>query len=244
MEIIDFARKNNLEDEKELNKIKLLSYYKYKETKENEFLISDINKWLSEVYCPQINISRATNNMRISKEFSVNKKTKKFSITLNTLKELEQEVLYVAENQEETDIFEKQSVLNLSIVNKAPYYIKMVVNQVNICYENGAFDACAVMIRKIIETLIIEAFERKGNDTQIKNGKGDFLFLKDLINEFLKSNIWNIGRNTKQSLPKLKDIGDLSAHNRRYIARKSDIDKIISDFRVVVEELVIENYIR
>lgn len=242
MKIIDFARKNNLEEEKELNKIKLLSYYQYKETKVNEFLISDINNWLSEIFCSPINISRATNNMRMSKDFSINKKTKKFSITLNALKKLEKEVIYVDNKQEEPEIFEKQSVLSLSIVNKTPYYIQMVVNQVNICYEHGAFDACAVMIRKIMETLIIEAFELKGNDAKIKDEKGDFFYLKNLINKFLESNIWNVGRNTKQALPKLKDIGDLSAHNRRYIARKSDIDKIIPDFRVVVEELVIENY--
>lgn len=242
MKIIDYARKNNLESEKELNKIKLLAYYQYKETNNNDFLICDINKWLNEVFCAQINISRAINNMRKSKEFSVNKKKKTFSLTLNTLSNLEQEVYYIKSIQEEPDIFEKQSVMSLSIVNSAPYYIQRVVNQVNICYENGAFDACAVMIRKIIETLIIEAFEKKGNDEQIKNDKGDFLFLKDLINEFLDSNIWNIGRNTKQSLPKLKNIGDLSAHNRRYVARRSDIDKIMDDFRIVVEELVIENY--
>ncbi len=47
-----------------------------------------------------------------------------------------------------------------------------------------------------------------------------------------------LSRNAKQSLPKLKDIGDLSAHSRRYNAHRHDIDKIKDDLRLVVQELL------
>jgi len=33
-------------------------------------------------------------------------------------------------------------------------------------------------------------------------------------------------------------MGDLSAHNRRYIARKNDLDKLKDDLRIVLEELI------
>ena len=33
-------------------------------------------------------------------------------------------------------------------------------------------------------------------------------------------------------------MGDLSAHNRRYIARKIDLDKLKDDLRIVLEELI------
>jgi ribosomal protein L11 len=48
----------------------------------------------------------------------------------------------------------------------------------------------------------------------------------------------HLSRNTKQALPRLKDVGDLSAHSRRYIAQRKDIDKLVQDLRVVVQELV------
>jgi hypothetical protein len=35
----------------------------------------------------------------------------------------------------------------------------------------------------------------------------------------------------------IKKIGDLSAHNRRYTAKKQDIEKIKDDIRIVIEEL-------
>lgn len=94
------------------------------------------------------------------------------------------------------------------------------------------------MIRRLVETLIIEAFETHGIDAKIKNSAGDFIYLRDLISITLAETSWNLTRNAKRALPKLKDIGDKSAHSRRYIAHRRDIDKVIDDLRVVVQELV------
>lgn len=49
---------------------------------------------------------------------------------------------------------------------------------------------------------------------------------------------WNLGRNTKRALPKLKSIGDQSAHSRRYVAHREDLEPLIADFRVVCQELL------
>ena len=116
--------------------------------------------------------------------------------------------------------------------------VERVVNQINGCYEKGWFDGCAVMMRRLIETLIIECFEKHGVAHKIKNATGDFLYLGDLIDKTLQETAWNLGRNTKQGLPKLKNIGDQSAHNRRYNAHREDVDKVSNDFRVACEELL------
>lgn len=99
-------------------------------------------------------------------------------------------------------------------------------------------DACAVMLRRLIETLIIEAFESHNIKAKIKNPNGDYLYLGDLITRTLNEPSWNLGRSTKIALPRLKNIGDQSAHSRRYVAHREDIEKIIPDIRVVVQELV------
>lgn len=131
-----------------------------------------------------------------------------------------------------------QMVLPFSVISNTRGYIEKVVNQINGCYENGWYDGCAVMMRRLIETLIIECFEYHNISHKILNNSGDFYYLKDLIALTLTENIWNLGRNTKKALPKLKDIGDQSAHSRRFIAHREDIDKVISDFRTVVQELI------
>ena len=117
-------------------------------------------------------------------------------------------------------------------------YIEKVVNQINGCYEKGWFDSCAVMMRRLLETLIIEVFESYKIDSKIKNGNGDFLYLSDLVSALQSETSWNLGRNTKKVLPALKAIGDYSAHSRRYVAHRKDIDDVKNDFRLVTQELV------
>jgi hypothetical protein len=131
-----------------------------------------------------------------------------------------------------------QVVILMSLVRGTRGYIERVSNQINGAYENGWYDACAVMLRRLIETLIIEAFERYKIESKIQNSNGDFLFLRDLIDKLLSETSWNLGRNVKQALPKLKDIGDKSAHSRRYIAQRGDIQPLLADIRTVVQELL------
>ncbi|MGA7313403.1 MAG: DUF4145 domain-containing protein [Silvibacterium sp.] len=132
-----------------------------------------------------------------------------------------------------------EHVLAFSHVRGTRGYIERVVNQINGCYETGWFDGCAVMMRRLIETLIIECFEKERIADKIKDPRsGEFLYLKDLIDRLLQETSWNLGRNTKQALPKLKNVGDQSAHSRRYNASREDIDKLTNDFRGVCQELI------
>jgi hypothetical protein len=133
---------------------------------------------------------------------------------------------------------ESNQVVLFSIVKGTRGYIERVSNQINGCYEKGWFDSCAVMIRRLLETLIIECFEKYQISDKIKNIQDEFLYLKDLIDKTLLEKSWNLGRNTKKALPKLKDIGDKSAHSRRFNAQLNDIKDLIPEIRLVVQELV------
>ena len=133
---------------------------------------------------------------------------------------------------------ESQQVIPLSIIRGTRGYLENIANQVNGSYEHGWFDACAVMIRRLVETLIIEAFEHNHIAHKIQDAAGNFLPLSDLINLTLAEGTWNLARGTKRGLPKLKSLGDLSAHSRRYLAHRQDIERVIDDLRVVIQEMV------
>jgi hypothetical protein len=131
-----------------------------------------------------------------------------------------------------------QTVIIMSLVRGTRGYIEKIANQINGAYENGWYDACAVMLRRLIETLIIETFEHHNIAGNIQNVSGDFLYLRDLIDKMLAETTWNLSRNTKQALPKLKNIGDKSAHSRRFVAQRGDLQPLLADIRTVVQELV------
>jgi hypothetical protein len=161
----------------------------------------------------------------------------------------EQEALFVAKEIQEAVSSElgppeeglpssTQAVIPMSVVRGTRGYLVQVANQANGAYENGWYDACTVMVRRLLETLIIESFEHHGLADHIKTTSGDFFYLRDLIDQCLKEPQWNLSRNCKSALPRLKDIGDKSAHSRRFNAHRRDVDPLLADIRLAVQEFV------
>ncbi len=94
------------------------------------------------------------------------------------------------------------------------------------------------MLRKLIETLIIELFEKNNIENIIRDNNGDYFQLKTLIELLLVQSNWSISKNVKKSIPEIKKFGDLAAHNRRFFAKKPDLDKIKTDLRITIQELI------
>ena len=117
-------------------------------------------------------------------------------------------------------------------------YLTRIGRQVNANYSEGWFDACFVMLRRLLEVSIIEAFEARQIAHKIRNANGDYVHLTDLIDLALAEHTWNLSRNTKKHLPKLRDMGHMSAHGRYFTAQREDIDPIRDGCRVVIEEFL------
>jgi hypothetical protein len=117
-------------------------------------------------------------------------------------------------------------------------YIKKIADQASRCYQYELYDASLVLIRKLVESLIIEAFERYDIGSKIKDTDGHYFLLSQLIGCLTTEKRWSLGRNTINGLPKLKRLGDASAHNRRFLAQKSDIDKVADELRMIIDEII------
>ena len=131
-----------------------------------------------------------------------------------------------------------EKVLPLSVVRGTRGYLETITHQLNGSYEHGSYDACAVMMRKLIEALIVELFEERGMAAKIQTPTGDFMQLEALIGQVIGEPTWNLSRTTKQALPDVKKVGDNSAHGRRFAAHRGDIDGLRVGFRAAVQELV------
>lgn len=130
------------------------------------------------------------------------------------------------------------SVLDLALLTEARPYNQRVAAQVNAAYDVRLFDCSAVMCRRLIESLIIDAYEHAKHDGDIKGADGNFLMLNGLVSKIESANVLNISRNAITALKKIKALGDLSAHSRRYNAKASDIEPLRHDLRVAVEDLL------
>lgn len=117
-------------------------------------------------------------------------------------------------------------------------YLSTVGRQMNGCFAAGWYDACAVMMRRLIEISIIEAFEHKGIANKIKGTDGNYLHLSDLVALAITEPGFTLSRNAKRLLPQLRDVGHMSAHGRYFLARKDDMDRVQPGCRIVVEEFL------
>jgi hypothetical protein len=130
------------------------------------------------------------------------------------------------------------TILPRELFNNNRSYIEKVVYQINASYDAGLFDCCAVMCRRLLETLIIETYEAAKSEDQIRNKDGHFFMFSDLLRVLLADKEFNVSRNAQKGLKDFKALGDQSAHNRRFNARGDDIDRVRDGIRVASEELL------
>lgn len=117
-------------------------------------------------------------------------------------------------------------------------YIERVSEQLNGCFQLEFYDAASVLVRRLTETLIIEAFEHLGRESEIKGQDGNFLMLRDLVGKVTGTPGLPLGREAKAALKPIKELGDRAAHNRHYNAVKADLEKVQSGIRVCIDELI------
>jgi hypothetical protein len=120
-------------------------------------------------------------------------------------------------------------------------YIEEVCRELNGCFQHAYYNSAAVMLRRLLETLIIEAYEHLGRENEIKNNSGNYLMLSELAERVCGENGskgLNLGRDSKSALKDARHLGNWSAHARRFLAHASDLTKLQAGMRILVQELV------
>ena len=120
-------------------------------------------------------------------------------------------------------------------------YVEAVCKQLNGCFRASYYDAASVMLRRLIETLIIESYEHLAREAEIKDGDGNYFMLKNLVeraNGKPPHKGLNLGRDAKKNLEDVKALGDKSAHNRRFTAHAPDLVNIQGGVRTATQELI------
>jgi hypothetical protein len=135
-------------------------------------------------------------------------------------------------------VAESDSVLPAELFRHTRTYIERVVKQINASFDAGLYDCTAVMCRRLLETLIIEVYERQVRAHELKGADGQFQMLSGLLDRLENDSVIHMGREATKGLKTFKKLGDLSAHNRRFNARADDIGRVRDSVRIAAEELL------
>lgn len=142
------------------------------------------------------------------------------------------------ELQKPAELKPSNTLFPLTIFDNTRGYLLDFAKEASCCYDFGLFSSCLFMIRKITETLIIELYESKSIQAKIKNPKGDYLQLSDLIAAVTNEPTWKLTKIVKENLPKIKLLADSSVHSKRFSAKQPDIDGLKTNVRITFEELI------
>lgn len=241
MIILNFIEKTGLAEKSETERARLLCYYYCKETGETVFSMQQIEELMVCGGFNKPNLSRLKDKLTKGKEkiFLLSKKEKgKLEFIPAVFQLLEKEYGFLWENTETV-------VSNSELIEEAKFcgkrkYLDRLVQQINNSYANHCYDACAVLMRRLFEVLLVLAYQNHNIDEQIKDLSGNGYLMLDAIVSNAKNNTTLKLSRIKREFDTFRMVGNFSAHNITYTAGVKDIDDIKLNYRVMLEELYVK----
>ena len=213
--------------------IALLWYYRQTQEYE-ERSASELAKDLHEENFPKPNVTLLKDKLKRSKYTIKGKQKGTFQIDLRKIPELDSKYASLLKLKMHQP---SETLIPSEWVKGTRAYLGKIVNQINGCYELGYFDCCAVMCRRLMESLIIEVYMSNKRHNEIQHNR-IFLPLEKLVGYICADNSIQLNRNTPKTITRIKEIGDTAAHDRVYITQQQDIDDIKHKYRRMIEELL------
>lgn len=211
--------------------IALLWFYRQTQTFEERNAAELADDFRDEGY-PEPNSTRLGAALRRSRKTVSGRRRGTFQINVRYLDELET-------NYGQSLNIRAQAVSPLVLpedFGRGTRHLEQLVIETNGSYERGYFDGCAVMLRRILESLIISVFISRRQVSSIKID-GTFLQLEALIEKILIFDQVHLSRDARRVMRQIKEVGDVAAHNRNYLTQQQDIDDIKLGARRILNEL-------
>lgn len=213
--------------------VALLWYYR--QTQEfDERTASELASDLREEGFPKPHVSRLKTDLRRSKFTIKGRQKDSYQIDVRRLSDLDGRYgdLLAAKR-----VPVSGSVIPPEWVAGTRRYLEELTRQINGSYDYGFYDACAALMRRLIESLIIEIYIHQKRHQDIQSG-GVFVGLDRLIGVITNDQKVSLGRSTPKTMLETKQLGDTAAHDRVYITPQVDVDDLKAKYRRMTQELL------
>lgn len=232
MENVDLAEKPEVE------RAKLLCFYHYKEDGDTTFTMANIAIWLEECNFSRPNTSRLKEHLikGKGKSFFASRMVKgALEFVPAVLQGLERDfgTLWI-----DTVTIESNNELieETKFCGKRPFLTRLI-QQINFTYGNNCYDACAVLMRRLFEVLLVLAYQNKGIEADITKPDGSHKMLEGIVKDAVQNKTLGVPARISKNFDAFREVGNNSAHSITYTAGKLDIDNIARDYRVMMEDL-------
>lgn len=232
MQLKQYIELTKVSQQNELGKVKLIAYYDCTAKDKTTFLLKDVTDTLMAIGHPISNVSRLKGYLSKSKDFR-KMADGEYMLTATAKRTLDTDYGHLIFDE---DVIESDNeVLDENLFCGKRGYLTKLIKQINHCYRNNCFDACAVCMRRVFEISLILAYENMGIQNEIKKD-GEYVMLERIVANVVSNSTLGISR-LKKEYDSIREVGNYAAHRVLYNTRKKDIDDIKHTYRVCLEEL-------
>lgn len=242
MKIESFAKACALLDQTEVEKVRLLAFYHLKTVGTQEFSIEDARKWFEALNLHAPNLSRLKGRIDGSKSFVKGPGPATWKLHAADRGELQGTLPGVSSTSEEVE--SGDSVLPLPIYEGTRGFVELLAKQINASFEYNIFDGSAVLMRRLVEVLLILAYEHNHIEAEIIDANGKFVPLERIMANAKVNAKLRLSRDSKAMLDEMRSLGNFSAHKIYFNCRRADIERVRGNYRATVEELLYKSGIR
>jgi hypothetical protein len=224
----------------EVDKVCYLAFFHLKTHGMQEFTAADGARWLNECGCATPNQSRLDQNLRANR--NTVRGQRGWRLTLEFVRSLEPKFSALSETSQ--DVVDDGTILPPIDYTNTRGYIETLAKQINASYEHNLFDACAVLMRRLVEVLLVLSYRHHQIESSIQDNVGNYQMLEGIINNAKTNGTLALSRNSKGSLETFRELGNFSAHKIEYICRREYIRPHIQEYRALIVELLHKAAIR
>ncbi len=209
--------------------------YYYNVTQEyEERSVRDLATDLVDEGFPRPNATRLRDDLRRDRRTVRGSRQDTFRLDVRHLGELETKY---ASHLRRKALPVSDAIIPTDAVAGTRAYLERLVAQINAAYDIGLYDACAVLCRRLMESLILEIYISRRRQTDVQQN-GVFLGLERLVTIVSADRDITLSRNSPRTMSDIKTIGDTAAHDRVYITQQQDIDDVKARYRRLINELL------
>lgn len=234
MTLEQFAAGCDLTSLREVEKVCHLAFFYFKTRNTQDFSASDAAQWLVSYGFAAPNRTRLDQSLRDSAH--TNRIHNGFRLRLEYIKELE--IRFPAVGERSQAVVEYGTILPEPDYEKTRGYIESLAKQINAAYEHNLFDACAVLMRRLVEVLLILSYRELKIESEIKDASSAYLMLEGIIGNAKTNATLDLSRNSKSNLDLFRQLGNFSAHKIEYTCRREYIKPHIPEYRALIVELL------
>jgi len=111
-----------------------------------------------------------------------------------------------------------------------------LIYQINATYREEAFDACAAVMRRLMESLLIISFQANGIENEIRGTGRDYVNYDELVRKAAGSSVLNLsGKGIDITM--VARIGDYSGKGPMYTFGANEINAVRTGYRNILETL-------